>query len=259
MMIVDVLIVAISLALSMPCGGGVVYIMHTKIVIFFYLRKKRVTFAIRKVKCKESENSMRVNPGKILNWMFPNVVWQIDDPEGIYLTFDDGPTPGVTEWILQTLDRYDAKATFFVLGKNVEQYPDLYRMIIERGHKVGNHTYSHQKGLTMSTERYLEDIDLAADMVHSELFRPPYARITRSQVLAVAKRYRIVMWNVLSRDYNRNISPKRCLLGTIRGLKGGDIISLHDSAKSFRNTSYVLPALLRMAREKGLECKILEL
>ena len=122
---------------------------------------------------------MRVNPGKILNWMFPDVVWQMDDPSGIYLTFDDGPTPGVTEWILQTLDRYDAKATFFVLGKNVELYPDLYRMILDRGHKVGNHTYSHQKGLTMSTERYIEDVDLAADMVHSELFRPPYARIYR--------------------------------------------------------------------------------
>jgi peptidoglycan/xylan/chitin deacetylase (PgdA/CDA1 family) len=183
----------------------------------------------------------------------------MDDPSGIYLTFDDGPTPGVTEWILQTLDRYDAKATFFVLGKNVELYPDLYNMILERGHKVGNHTYSHQKGLAMSTERYMEDVDLAADLVHSELFRPPYARIKRSQVIEVAKRYRIVMWNVLSRDYNRNLSPKKCLRGTIRGLKGGDIISLHDSAKSFRNTSYVLPALLREAREKGLECKILEL
>lgn len=202
---------------------------------------------------------MRVNPGKILKWLYPDVVWEIDDPEGIYLTFDDGPTPGVTEWILQTLDRYDAKATFFVLGKNVELYPDLYQMILDRGHKVGNHTYSHQKGLTMSTERYLEDIDLAADMVHTELFRPPYARITRPQVRAVAKRFRIVMWNVLSRDYNRKLSPKKCLRGTIRGLKGGDIISLHDSAKSFRNTSYVLPALLRHAREKGLECKILEL
>ena len=105
---------------------------------------------------------MRVNPGNILKWMFPNVVWQMDDPSGIYLTFDDGPTPGVTEWILQTLDRYDAKATFFVLGKNVELYPDLYNMILERGHKVGNHTYSHQKGLAMSTERYMEDVDLAA-------------------------------------------------------------------------------------------------
>lgn len=202
---------------------------------------------------------MRIKPGRLLRWMFPGVVWRMDDPDGIYLTFDDGPTPGVTEWILHTLDRYDAKATFFVLGKNVELYPDLYQMIIDRGHKVGNHTYSHQKGWTMTPERYIEDVDLAADMVHTELFRPPYARITRTQLHEVSQRYRVVMWNVLSRDYNSHLSPKACLRGTIKGLRGGDIISLHDSAKSFRNTSYVLPALLRVAREKGLECKILEL
>lgn len=202
---------------------------------------------------------MRINPGTFLRWMFPSVIWSIDDPEGIYLTFDDGPTPGVTEWILQTLDRYNAKATFFVLGKNVELYPDLYQMILDRGHKVGNHTYSHQKGWRMSLERYIEDVDLAGDMVHTELFRPPYAQITRAQLRQAAQRYRVVMWNVLSRDYNRKLSPKKCLRGTIKGLRGGDIISLHDSAKSFRNTSYVLPALLRIARERGLTCKILEL
>ncbi|MBE6176688.1 MAG: polysaccharide deacetylase family protein [Rikenellaceae bacterium] len=202
---------------------------------------------------------MRVNPGPILKWLYPNVIWSIEDSEGIYLTFDDGPTPGVTEWILHTLDRYEAKATFFVLGKNVELYPDLYQMILDRGHKVGNHTYSHQKGWGMDTERYIEDVDLAADMVHTELFRPPYARITRTQLRAVAQRFRVVMWSVLSRDYNTHLSPKSCLRGTINGLRGGDIISLHDSAKSFRNTSYVLPALLRTAREKGLKCKILEL
>ena len=111
----------------------------------------------------------------------------------------------------------------------------------------------------MSTERYIEDVDLAGDMLHTELFRPPYARITRTQLQQIAQRYRIVMWNVLSRDYNRHLSPKKCLRETIRGLRGGDIISLHDSAKSFKNTSYVLPALLRKAREMGLQCKILEL
>ena len=202
---------------------------------------------------------MRVKPGKILKWLYPDVVWSIDDSDGIYLTFDDGPTPGVTEWILHTLDRYDAKATFFVLGKNVELYPDLYQMILDKGHKIGNHTYSHQKGWAMSTERYIEDVDLAGDMLHTELFRPPYARITRTQLQQIAQRYRIVMWNVLSRDYNRHLSPKKCLRETIRGLRGGDIISLHDSAKSFKNTNYVLPALLRKAREMGLQCKILEL
>ena len=202
---------------------------------------------------------MRIGPKNIFRRLFPGAVWEVNDPTGLYLTFDDGPTPGVTEWILNTLDRYDAKATFFVLGKNVELYPDLYEMILERGHKVGNHTYSHQKGWGMSLERYIEDVDFASDMVHSELFRPPYARITPAQLRSVAKRYRVVMWSILSRDYNRRLSPKACLKGTIHDLRGGDIVSLHDSAKSFRNTSYVLPALLRKAREMGLECKILEL
>lgn len=202
---------------------------------------------------------MRINPGGLIRKIFPEMIWRIDDDEGIYLTFDDGPTPGVTEWILNTLDRYNAKATFFVLGKNVELYPDLYQMIIDRGHKVGNHTYSHQKGWGMSRERYIEDVDLAGDLVHTELFRPPYAQITPSQLRLVAQRYKVVMWSVLSRDYNRRLSPKKCLRGTIKDLRAGDIVSLHDSAKSFRNTSYVLPALLRVARERGLECKILEL
>ena len=111
----------------------------------------------------------------------PDLIWEIDDEDGVFLTFDDGPTPGVTEWILSTLDKYDAKATFFVLGKNVEMYPDLYKRILDAGHKVGNHTYSHQKGWGMSLERYTEDVDFANDLIHSELFRPPYARITPAQ------------------------------------------------------------------------------
>lgn len=202
---------------------------------------------------------MRIGTRNIFRRLFPGAVWEVNDSHGLYLTFDDGPTPGVTEWILNTLDRYDAKATFFVLGKNVELYPDLYQMIIERGHKVANHTYSHQKGWRMSLERYIEDVDLACDLVQSELFRPPYAQITPSQLRVLSHRFHIVMWSVLSRDYNRKLSPKACLRGTLKGLRGGDIVSLHDSAKSFRNTSYVLPQLLRRAREMGLECKILEL
>ena len=202
---------------------------------------------------------MRLKPPKILRRLMPELIWEIEDEEGIFLTFDDGPTPGVTEWVLATLDKYNAKATFFVLGKNVEMYPDLYQKILDAGHKVGNHTYSHQKGWGMSLRRYIEDVDLAADMVHSELFRPPYANITINQFRAVAQRYKVVMWSILTRDYNRAVSPKSCLRGAIRDLRGGDIVSLHDSAKSFRNMSYALPAILRKAREKGLTCKILEL
>ena len=189
----------------------------------------------------------------------PDLIWEIEDEEGVFITFDDGPTPGVTEWILETLARYDAKATFFVLGKNVEMYPSLYQKIIDAGHKVGNHTYSHQKGWGMSLERYLEDVDFAGDLVHSELFRPPYARVTPSQMRAVARNYKIVMWDIVSRDYNRALSPERCLRNVTDHVAAGSIVVFHDSDKAFRNMSYALPRTLEHIRKMGLRCKIIEL
>ena len=202
---------------------------------------------------------MKITPPKFIRKMFPDLVWQIEDERGVYLTFDDGPTPGVTEWILALLKRYNAKATFFVLGKNVEMYPDLYQKILAEGHQVGNHTYSHQKGVRMSLERYLEDIDLASYSVHSTLFRPPYARITPSQLRVVAQRYKIVMWSIISRDYNRKISGERCLQGVLPHIKAGAIILFHDSEKSFANMSYALPKTLERISELGLKCKAIEL
>ena len=172
----------------------------------------------------------------------PDLIWEIEDREGVFLTFDDGPTPGITEWILATLDKYDAKATFFVLGKNVEMYPDLFRKIVDAGHRVGNHTYSHQKGWRMSLERYVEDVDFANDLIRSELFRPPYAQITPAQTRMLAKRYKLVMWDIVSRD-----------------LEGGSIVVFHDSEKSFRNMRYALPRTLEKCRELGLVCKAIDL
>lgn len=202
---------------------------------------------------------MKIKPPKFIRRLMPDLIWEIDDNEGVFLTFDDGPTPGVTEWILSTLKRYNAKATFFVLGKNVEMYPDLYQMILKEGHKVGNHTYSHQKGWSMSLERYIEDIDFAGDIVHSELFRPPYARVTISQLRSVAKRYKIVMWDIVSRDYNRALSPQRCLDNVTKHLAAGSIVVFHDSEKAFKNMSYALPRTLKRVQEMGLKCKIIEL
>ena len=202
---------------------------------------------------------MKITPPKFVREMLPDLVWQIEDERGVYLTFDDGPTPGVTEWILDTLRRHNAKATFFVLGKNVEKYPDLYAKIVAEGHAVGNHTYSHQKGYLMSLERYLEDIDLASYSVQSDLFRPPYARVTVAQLRAVAQRYKIVMWSIISRDYNRKISGKRCLQGVLPHLKAGAIVLFHDSEKAFPNMSYALPKTLERIAELGLKCKAIEL
>ena len=202
---------------------------------------------------------MKITPPKFIQKILPDLIWQIEDERGVYLTFDDGPTPGITEWILATLKRYNAKATFFVLGKNVERYPDLYAKILADGHRVGNHTYSHQKGYLMSLERYLEDIDFASGFVQSNLFRPPYARVSRSQLRAIAQRYKIVMWNIVSRDYNRKISSERCLQGVLPHIKAGSIILFHDSEKSFANMSYALPKTLERIAELGLKCKAIEL
>ena len=202
---------------------------------------------------------MKITPPRFLRKLYPDMIWEINDPNGIFLTFDDGPTPGITEWILDTLKRYDAKATFFVLGKNVEMYPDLYQKILDEGHKVGNHTYSHQKGWGMPLEKYIEDVDFAESLVRTDLFRPPYARVTPSQMRAVGQRYKIIMWNILSRDYTSTISPEECSRGVVKHLDGGSIIAFHDSEKSFRNMSYALPRVLQKAKELGLKCKIIEL
>ncbi|MFI3277372.1 MAG: polysaccharide deacetylase family protein [Rikenellaceae bacterium] len=200
---------------------------------------------------------MRLKPPKILRRILPDLIWEVDDPSSIYLTFDDGPTPGITEWILSTLKKYDAKATFFVLGKNIEMYPDLYAMILEHGHKVGNHTYSHQKGWGMSLERYVEDVEFANDLIHSDLFRPPYGQIKPSQAKFLSQSYKLIMWDVISRDYNRRVSPEGCLKNVAPYIEGGSIIVFHDSDKSFRNMSYALPRTLEIAKQRGLACKSL--
>ena len=196
---------------------------------------------------------------RVLKYMIPDSTWHLDDPNGVYLTFDDGPTPGVTEWILATLEKYDAKATFFVLGKNAELYPDLYQKILAAGHKIGNHTYSHQKGWGMSLERYLEDVDYADSILKSELFRPPYARVTPAQMRAVAKRYKIVMWSIVSHDYNRRLSPRRVLHNVIDRIEPGSIVVFRDSDKAFRNMSYALTRTLEFVKKKGWKCRIIEL
>ena len=196
---------------------------------------------------------------RLLGQAFPDMIWEMKDPEAVYLTFDDGPTPGITEWILATLEKYDAKATFFVLGKNAELYPDLYAKIIAAGHKIGNHTYSHQKGWGMPLERYIEDVDFANDILRSDLFRPPYARVTPSQMRAVAKRYKIVMWTIISCDYNRFLSPRKCLHNVIDELTAGSIVVFHDSEKSFRNMSYALPRTLEHIKKRGWKCKAIDL
>jgi peptidoglycan/xylan/chitin deacetylase (PgdA/CDA1 family) len=202
---------------------------------------------------------MRFKPPEFLKRLMPELVWDIPDDEHIFLTFDDGPTPGITEWILKELARFDMKATFFCLGKNVEMYPDLYRLILDSGHKIGNHTYSHQKGWEMNLESYIEDIDLADQTLHSDLFRPPYGRIKPSQAQELSKRYNIIMWDILSRDYNRKLRPRTCLNNVVKHVRPGDIVVFHDSEKAFCNLHFALPRTLKHLQDKGIKSKIIEL
>ena len=202
---------------------------------------------------------MYISPPNFIRRIFPSLIWTMPETDRVYLTFDDGPTPGVTEWIVDQLARYDAKATFFCLGKNAEQHPHLFRMLVDGGHRIGNHTYSHQKGWRMSLERYLEDVDFANGLLQTDLFRPPYGRIKPSQAHRLSERYHIVMWDVLSRDYSHLISPRTCLHNVTKHVKGGSIVVFHDSVKSFRNLRYALPRTLDFLYERGRKCSVIEL
>lgn len=202
---------------------------------------------------------MYIKAPKFLKSLMPSLIWEMPAGDEVYLTFDDGPTPGVTEWILEQLAKYGAKATFFCLGKNAEQYPDLTERILAGGHRLGNHTYSHQKGWEMSLERYLEDVELANGILHTDLFRPPYGRIKPSQAARLSKHYSLIMWDVLSRDYSSLVSPRTCLHNVTRHVRGGSIVVFHDSAKSFRNLRYALPRTLDYLKERDLKCSVIKI
>ncbi len=203
---------------------------------------------------------MRFSPPKFVRRLFPNFIWTLPGENGeVYLTFDDGPSPEVTPWVLDELDRHQAKATFFCLGKNVEMYPALFDDIKARGHAVGNHSYSHLKGWQTDPERYVEDVDLANQTMHTDLFRPPYGRIAPRQAGLLAGRYNIVMWNIISRDYNRRLRPRTCLNNVIKHVEPGDIVVFHDSEKAFKNLHFALPRTLKYLQDKGMKSKAIEL
>lgn len=203
---------------------------------------------------------MRFRAPKFIRKLFPGFIWNFpDEKQGVFLTFDDGPRPEVTPWVLDMLDKYNAKATFFCIGKNVELFPDLFEEVKRRGHAVGNHSYSHVKGWGMKTCDYVRDIDIAGDLIKSNLFRPPYARIGPNQARVLRERYKTIMWDILSRDYNRNISGETCARNVIPYLEPGAIIVFHDSIKCSPNLFVALPKVLEAIKERGLICKRIEL
>lgn len=183
---------------------------------------------------------------------FKNLEWHSNRSEKIiYMTFDDGPTPDITEKVLDILDEYGAKATFFCLGRNVDRHPELFELIKQKGHSVGNHSYSHLKGWRTSLKTYIQDVNLAQFLIQSKLFRPPYGRISRAQAKYLGKLYRIIMWDVLTHDYNQRLPRKMCLRNAIRSTRNGTIIVFHDSVKASENMFFVLPRYLEHFIGKG--------
>ena len=190
--------------------------------------------------------------------MFPQVTWSIPNTgKTIFLTFDDGPVPDVSPFVLQTLDAFDAKATFFCVGSNVEKNPKLFQDVVRAGHAVGNHTHSHVNGWKTHADDYVKDVERCAKVVKSTLFRPPYGRITPTQVRRLKTEYSICMWSVLSYDFDANVHQDRCLKNLIRATDSGDIVVFHDSIKAFPKMKYMLPRMLDHFSEKGYVFKSL--
>lgn len=196
---------------------------------------------------------------KFLRRMLPTMLWKVDSADSVYLTFDDGPTPKITEQILDILDNYGAKATFFCLGNNAELYPELVEKIVERGHAIGNHSYNHTRGWLTSAENYMASAYGAGQFLpHTRLFRPPYGRITMAEVARMRSQgWRVVMWNSISEDYNHKVSPARCARKVTRHLRAGNIIVFHDSVKASKNMLYALPRVLEEIKKRGLKCEII--
>ena len=184
-------------------------------------------------------------PPQILRLVFPEILWKIDSTKKkLYLTFDDGPTPEVTSFVLDVLDEYNAKATFFVLGKNIKGNEELFNRIKEK-HTIGNHSFSHIKGYSSSMSNYVSDVNKADKIINSKLFRPPYGQIKLSQYSALKQKYKIVMWNVLSGDFDNNISGIQCFNNVVKYSNNGSIIVFHDTLKASNNLKIALPKVLK--------------
>jgi len=184
--------------------------------------------------------------------VYRKVTWRKDNRlKNIYLTFDDGPIPEVTPWVLDILDFYGIKATFFCVGENVWRYPEIYQEILRRGHRTGNHTYNHLRGFFTYSKRYLENVEKAASFIKSDLFRPPHGELRSYQYLRLRKKYQIIQWDVITRDYNPDLTGEQVLSIVKKYTRNGSIIVFHDSLKSERNMRYAMPKAIEYLLANG--------
>lgn len=181
----------------------------------------------------------------ILRLLFPSLTWRISTNQKVlYLTFDDGPIPEVTPWVLEQLAQYNAKVTFFCIGDNVNKYPDIYKLIIENGHSTGNHTHTHLNAWKNSHKNFMDDVQKAEKLIDTKLFRPPYGKITSPLIKALKKKFSIIMWDVLSYDYDSSKNAEYCLNKVKTNSRPGSIIVFHDSLKAELRLRGALPKVL---------------
>ena len=193
-------------------------------------------------------------PPIIYRMLFPEGIWRVmrkGKGKTVYLTFDDGPVPTVTPWVLEMLDRHDIKATFFCVGENVERYPWLFEEILRRGHAVGNHTYNHLQGRKVSALTYCRNVMRAHKLIRSNLFRPPHGMLSWKQMRILHRHFNIIMYDLVTRDYSRKLNGEQVLANVKRYARRGSIIVFHDSVKAEANMKYALPRAIEWLKEKG--------
>lgn len=192
-----------------------------------------------------------------LRWLYPRATWRMDRHEkAVYLTFDDGPIPEATPFILDTLAEAGIKATFFMVGDNVRKYPELYRRVVDEGHRTGNHTYNHMGGFRHSIRTYYNNAEEADALLHTDLFRPPHGWMRFDQYFWLGRKYRIVMWDLVTRDYSKWMTAEGVLNNVKRYTRNGSIITFHDSLKSIDKLRTALPEAIRWLKEQGYEFKV---
>lgn len=205
---------------------------------------------------------------KLVHRMFPKRVWTFPkESNAVFLTFDDGPIPIITPWVIHELKKHNAKATFFCIGENINKHPDIFKTLISERHSIGNHTYNHLNGWKTKISKYIKNVDLSENEAtkwkdiseikkKQTLFRPPYGRITSKQSKILQERgYKIIMWDILSADYNTSISEEKCLRNVLKSIVPGSIIVFHDSLKAEKNLRYALPKVLEFINDKGWKCE----
>ncbi|MEC8853113.1 MAG: polysaccharide deacetylase family protein [Bacteroidota bacterium] len=188
----------------------------------------------------------------ILPQLFPSLIWEKSTIEKkVWLTFDDGPTPKITPFVLDTLQNFNVKATFFCLGEQIEKHPEILKRITAEGHSIGNHSYSHPNGFTTCTKKYLEDVKKCQEIIpETKLFRPPFGNIYPWQISKLKKEYKIIMWDVVGWDFDKNTSKEKCFLNVVNNVGSGSIILLHDNEKAQENLQYALPKIIEALKER---------